>query len=523
MKKSIIPVFICLLTIFLCFEGCNNKPDSQGKNPVASTTSGEIEGTLNEDIYAFKGIPYAKAERFMPPREPDSWEGVRNCTEYGPIAMQLNRSKEVNMDEKNSFCVNVWTPGLNDGKKRPVMLWIHGGGFASGSSDMDVIFDGKSLAKKGDVVVVSVNHRLNILGFLDLSACGEKYAKSGNVGMLDLVASLKWINKNIKNFGGDSDNVTIFGESGGGGKVGTLLCMPEAKGLYHKAIIMSGTLINIMNKEKSRSIGLALLDELGLKKDEVGKLDSIPYAKLVAVGDSACAKTVGIRKVGSGIVMGFAPVKDSIDLLQQPFSPGFSEISDDIPLMIGTTFNELIKNSYNEKNLTLEQAKERLLKAYGDKTDKYIELFGKTYPDFTPQDLLSVDTVFRPNTIIAADARALKKGAPVYTYLYAWKTPVNDSTRGSFHGLELPFVFNNIDLSESSTGHGQEPYDLADKMSSAWINFAKTGNPNVKDKLPEWEAYTPENGSTMFFDNKCTVVHNHDRALMSLIKSVNYH
>jgi para-nitrobenzyl esterase len=425
------------------------------------------------------------------------------------------------MDEKNSFVLNVWTPDLDDEKKRPVLLWIHGGGFASGSADMDVIFDGASLAKKGDVVVVSVNHRLNILGFCDLSALGEKYAQSGNVGMLDLVESLKWINRNIKNFGGDESNVTIFGESGGGGKVGTLMCMPSAKGLFHKAIIMSGTLINIMTQEKSQSIGLALLEEFGLTPDEVDKLNDIPYEKLVAAGDSACAKTVGIRQVGSGIVFGFNPTVDGEVLLQQPFSPGFSQISSDIPLIIGTTYNELIRNSYGQKDLTIEQARERLLKSYGEKTDEYIALFGKAYPDFTPQDLVSIDTVFRPNTIIAADAAAVEKIAPVFSYLFGWKSPVNDGTRGSFHGLELAFVFNNIDLSESSTGQGPEAYDLADKMSSVWINFAKTGNPNVPGKLPEWEPYTTENGSTMYFDNTCEIKHNHDRELMALIKASN--
>ncbi len=520
MKKAINLISIFTLIVSLLFAGCSSK-ENPIDSTVITTTSGDISGSLENGIFAYKGIPYAKADRFMPPQAPDVWDGVRECTEYGPIAMQVSRSTDVNMDEKKSFCVNVWTPGLNDGKERPVMLWIHGGGFASGSSDMDVIFDGASLAQKGDIVVVSVNHRLNILGFLDLSACGEKYAKSGNVGMLDLVESLKWINKNIENFGGDPNNVTIFGESGGGGKVGTLMCMPAAKGLFHKAIIMSGTLINIMNKEKSQAIGLALLDEFGLTKDEVGKLNEIPYGQLVAAGDSACAKTVGIRKVGSGIVFGFDPTVDGVDLLQQPFSPGFSGISSDVPLMIGTTFNELMRNVYGEKDMTFEQARERLIKTYGDKTDEYIELFAQSYPDFSPQDLLSIDTVFRPNTIIAADAAAKGKSAPVYSYLFGWKSPVNNGTRGSFHGLELSFVFSNIDLSESSTGNGQEAYELADIMSSSWLNFAKTGNPNVENKLPAWEPYTPENGTIMFFDNTCSIKNNHDRELMALIKATN--
>ena len=520
MKKSKLQILLLIAVAAIFTLSCGNH-ELKSENPVTSTTYGDIRGAYNEGIFAFKGIPYAIADRFMPPRAPETWDTVRLCTEYGPTAMQPSRSPNAYMDEKNSFVVNVWTPGIEDKKKRPVMLWIHGGGFASGSSNMDVIFDGAALAKKGDIVVVSVNHRLNILGYCDLSACGEKYAKSGNVGMLDLVESLNWINQNIENFGGNPDDVTIFGESGGGGKVGTLMCMPDAEGLFHKAIIMSGTLINIMQQPASQNIGLALLDEFDLAKDEVSALDTIPYMELVAAGDRACEKTVGLRTPGTGIVFGFNPTADGEVLLQQPFSPGFASVSSDIPLMIGTTYNELIRSTYGQKDLTLEQAKERLVRAYGDKTDEYIRLFGATYPDFTPQVLLSIDTVFRPNTIITADAASSEKSAPVYSYLFGWKTPVNDGSRGSFHGLELAFVFNNIDLSENSTGHGQEAYELADKMSSSWINFAKTGNPNVEGVLPEWEPYTSENGTTMFFDNRCEIKHNHDRELMEFIKKTN--
>ena len=520
MKKSKLRIPLLLIITATFIASCSSK-ELKIERTVTSTAFGDIRGIYNEGIFAFKGIPYATADRFMPPHEPESWDTIRLCTEYGPTAMQPSRASNANMDEKNSFVVNVWTPGIEDNKKRPVMVWVHGGGFASGSSNMDVIFDGAALSKKGDIVVVSVNHRLNILGYCDLSACGEKYAKSGNVGMLDLVESLKWINQNIKNFGGDPENVTIFGESGGGGKVGTLMCMPDAKGLFHKAIIMSGTLINTMQKEQSQKIGLALLNEFGLSCDEVGALDTISYNKLVAAGDRACEKTVGLRTPGTGIVFGFDPTVDGEVLLQQPFSPGFSSISSEIPLMIGTTYNELIRSSYGQKDLTIDQAQERLVRAYGDKTDEYIRLFSETYPDFTPQDLLSIDTVFRPNTIITADAAASEKSAPVYNYLFGWKTPVNDSTRGSFHGLELAFVFNNIDLSENSTGQSQEAYDLADKMSSSWIYFAKTGDPNISGKLPEWNPYTAENGITMYFDNKCEIKRNQDRKLMEFIKKTN--
>ena len=510
-------LFFVLITIGLCFNGCNSKT-SQDQNPVVKTSSGKISGNIDDGVYAFKGIPYAKAERFKPPEEPDAWTGVRECTEFGPVAKQIvSWIEDSVMDEKNLFIVNVWTPGISDDKNRPVLFWLHGGGFHVGSSN-DPMTYGKELAKKGDVVVVSVNHRLNILGFLDLSACGDKYAHSANVGMLDIVKALEWTQKNIKNFGGNPSDVTIVGESGGGGKVGTLMCMPAAKGLFQKAIIQSGTLLNVMTEEKSKDLGLAVLKNLGISPNEVEKIDTIPYTDIVNAGNEAIMKISGPRDPGSFNMFGFAPSADGEVLLQQPFSPGFSDMSKDIPLMIGTTLNELMRTAYSEKNLTLDQAKERLEKIYGDRTDKYIELFAKTYPDYTPQDLLSIDNVFRPYTIKTADAWSEQANAPIYVYFLAWKSPVDSSSRGSFHGLDIPLAFNNIDMRPDWTSTTEEAYELADIMSSVWINFAKTGDPNVKDILPEWEPYTKENGATMYFDTKCKVVNNHDRDLMQFMK-----
>src|SRR5690606_18629716 len=457
---------------------------------------GAISGSIDDGIYSFKGIPYAQADRFMPPQKPETWQGVREHTEFGPIAMQVNSwSPETAMDEHKLFTVNIWTQGLDDGKKRPVMFWLHGGGFAVGASD-DPITDGKMLAQKGDIVLVSVNHRLNILGFLDLSAFGDQYAHSANVGMLDVVAALEWVNKNIRRFGGDPANVTIFGESGGGGKVGTLMSMPAAQGLFHKAIIQSGTLVNVMTKEKSTQIADALVSELGLDKNNLGQLHTMPYQQLVEAGNKALEKTVGLRKPGTRTMVGFGPVPDGVNLLQQPFTPDFADISNDIPLLIGTTLNELVKTAYEEKSLTVEEARERLTKTYGDNTDRYIELFAKAYPNYTPQDLLSIDTLFRPNTIVTADARTAKTDAPVYSYLLTWKSLVEEDTKGSFHGLDIPLAFKNIELGKHWTGTSEEAHTLAEVMSSAWISFARTGNPNVEGVLPSWKPYSRENGET---------------------------
>lgn len=512
-------IFLFITAVGFFLQGCSPRGN---ENPEASvkTTYGNVSGTREDSISIFKGIPYAKAERFMPPQDPDAWEGVRECSAYGPVARQVvSWIQDSLMNEKELFSLNVWTPGIADEKKRPVMLWLHGGGFHVGSS-RDPMTDGKALAKKGDVVLVSVNHRLNILGFLDLSGANPKYAQSANVGMLDVVKALEWIKNNIENFGGDPSNVTIFGESGGGGKVGTLMCMPSAKGLFHKAIIQSGTLVNVMTKEKSQALGLTVLKNLGLTPNDVEKLDTISYQVLVKAGNDAIASINGPRIPGSPKMFGFAPSADGDVLLQQPFSPGFATISNDIPLMIGTTLNELMRTAYGEKNLTMDQAKERLTNVYKNRTDKFIELYGKTYPDFTPQDLLSIDTIFRPFTIMAADARVKQASAPLYCYFLAWKSPVDSASRGSFHGLDIPLAFNNVDLKRDWTGTSEEAYNLADKMSSAWLNFAKTGNPNVEGKLPDWKPYSVSNGVTMYFDSHPRIVNNHDRELMHFIKPI---
>ncbi len=519
MKRLTNLIFLFTVSSVLCFTGCNSGTD-QNKKPVVETTHGTVSGSIEDSVFTFRGIPYASADRFMPPQDPEAWKGVRECVEFGPVAKQIvGWINDSSMNEKELFSLNIWTNGISDGKKRPVMFWLHGGGFATGSSN-DPMTYGKALTRKGDVVMVSVNHRLNILGYLDLSACGPKYAQSANVGMLDVVKALEWVRDNIENFGGDPSNVTILGESGGGGKVGTLMCMPSAKGLFNKAIIQSGTLVNVMTKEKSQALGISVLEKLGLTPADVEKLDTISYKALVKAGNEAVLMVTGPRKPGSATMFGFAPSADGETLLQQPFSPGFADISEEIPLMIGTTFNELINTVYTEKDLTIEQAKERLSKVYGNRTDQYVELFAKTYPDFRPQDLLSIDTVFRPFTIMATDARARQASSPLYVYFLAWKSPVDNATRGAFHGLDIPLAFDNIELRSDWTGTSEEAYELADKMSSAWLNFAKTGNPNVEGSLPEWEPYTVEKGATMVFDNECRVLNNHDRELMHFIKPI---
>jgi para-nitrobenzyl esterase len=364
------------------------------------------------------------------------------------------------------------------------------------------------------VVVVSVNHRLNILGFLDLSAASPDYKYSGNVGMLDVVQALQWVQKNIRNFGGNPGNVTIFGESGGGGKVGTLLCMPPAKGLFHKAIIMSGTILNVNTKAMSEELGLAVLKELGIDAGNIDRIKNVPYEELYAAGQRAMAASVGVRRPGTPMMWGFGPTPDGEVLLQQPFQDGFAEISNDVPIMIGTTFNELQRLSYN-RELTLAEARAELKQTFEQETDDYIKAFAKAWPDYTPQDLLSIDWLFRPKTIITADAIAESRAAKTWMYMFTWRSPVS---KGSVHGNELKFCFDNLRAGNSDLPEPTEAdKELADRMSDIWAQFAKTGDPNIPSLPRRWEPYTAENGELLELNYTLRFLNNPDRELEEII------
>ncbi len=512
MKKNLLLLPLLLVSFTIA--------NAQGENKkVISTTSGLVSGIIQEGTMAWLGIPYAKVERFMPPQPVDKWEGVRACDHWGPMTMQPT-NRPMSDDEMSEQCcvLNVWTTyiphcpagaELRPAPLKPVMFWLHGGGFDSGTSEWD---PGMQLAKK-DVVVVSINHRLNILGFLDLSTCGEKYKYSGNVGMLDAVKALEWVRDNIAKFGGDPHNVTIFGESGGGGKVGTLMCMPQAKGLFHKAIIMSGTILNVNTKAMTEELGEAVLKELGIDKANVDKIKDVPYKDLYAAGQRAMAASIGTRKPGTPMMWGFGPTPDGEILLQQPFQPDFASISDNIPVLIGTTFNELQRLHYQRK-MTLDDAKKELQPTFGKETDDYVRAFAKAYPNYTPQDLLSIDWLFRPKTIITADSITKKRQVPTYMYMFTWRSPLNN---GSIHGHELKFCFNTLHRAKNDLPNPTaEDLQLADKMSSVWAQFAHTGNPNIL-ALPAWQPYTAENGELMVFDYNCRIRHNPDRELEEII------
>lgn len=500
---------------------------------IARTRSGLVAGYLEDGIFTFKGIPYAKAERFMPPTRPDAWQGIRSSRAYGPTCPQGKRAGWKSDEMAFSFAwndgypdedclrVNIWTPGIDDGKRRPVMVWLHGGGYSAGSGQELPSYDGANLARRGDVVVVTLNHRLNVLGFLDLSAYGEKYARSGNAGLLDLVAALEWVRDNISSFGGDASNVTIFGQSGGGGKVSTLLATPSAAGLFHKAIVQSGSMLRTMQAEYSRRIGVATVEALGLSAADIDKIADVPYEELLAAGEKAVAKVLAeAQKEGvSSFMFGWAPTVEGDVLPRQPFDPEAPEQSKQIPLMIGTTRHEFSMTTYVPalRQISEQQAVEFLKQRYGERTDDFLKAYAEAYPGYTAKDLIDFDAVFRPSAVEQGRLKAAQNGAPVYMYMFCWESPVMDGILRSTHCMEIPFVFDNAARHASMTGGGEQARALAAKMSSAWISFARCGKPSAEG-LPEWEPYDAERGATLFFDTECEMRYNHDGKLIELVR-----
>ncbi len=522
-------------TIYKCNCNDNAMVVSDSEKTEIRIVSGKICGYIENGIFTYKGIPYAKAERFMPPTNPDCWEGTRSCRSYGPVCPQSPRTGWKNDEQafvfnwddgypdENCQVLNVWTPDISDSKKRPVMVWIHGGGFSTGSSQELPSYDGANLTRQGDVVVVSLNHRLNVLGHLDLSAYGSKYAESGNVGLLDIVAALRWIQDNIHNFGGDASNVTIFGQSGGGRKVSTLLAMPSAKGLFHKAIIQSGPMTKVLENKWSRRIGVAVVENLKINPVDIDIIQNIPYQELASAGEKAIASIMEEARLEGYAtpITGWTPVLDGDILPLHPFYGAAPEQSKDIPLIIGTTRHEFTMSTYLSqlRNKDFDALRPLLEKIYGSRTDEYIILLNKAYPDCKPLDYIDTDFRYRPESVALANLKSRQKGAPVYMYMFSWESPVVDGIFRSTHCLDIPFVFNNTRLHSSFTGGGAGAERLADKMSKAWTNFAYTGNPNT-ESLPHWPEYTCQKGATMFFDNECMVAYNHDEELICFINSI---
>ncbi|MDP3659500.1 carboxylesterase/lipase family protein [Phenylobacterium sp.] len=495
--------------------------------PVA-TGFGPVRGIAGEGYSAFLGLRYAApptgALRFMPPAPPVPWKEPVSATAYGapPVQMYarpsgeassaLGRSlypvfphaRETREGREDCLFLNVWTPAP-DAKKRPVMVWLHGGGHVYGSGSWPS-YDGTNLARRHDVVVVTLNHRLNAFGYLNLaSAMGETYAKSASVGLLDIVSALEWVRANIEAFGGDPSNVTLFGESGGGGKVSALMAIPAAKGLFHKAMVQSGAGLRAIPADKAAESAALVLTELRVAKGDTAALNALPAAQIITACYAVQARTPGS--------LSFGPVLDGVVLPRNPFDPDAPAQSADIPLVIGTNKDEMtlfLASSPWFGTLTEAQLVERADQIAGARAPALLAALREARPGYSPTYLLAAlmsETAMVADSYREADRKAAQ-AAPVFMYRLDWETPIADGVFKTPHTLDIPLAFDNIETARVFVGPGPEPQILADQMSAAWAAFARNGDPSTP-KLP-WPRYDPVRRATAVFNVESRIVRDPD-------------
>jgi para-nitrobenzyl esterase len=501
-------------------------------NAIVDTAAGRLRGSNADGIHAFKGVPYGAptrgGNRFRPPLPPTPWAGVRDALSYHGRAPQLpgrpERRPELRTilgpvdatpETEDCLTLNIWTPGL-DVAKRPVMVWLHGGAFAYGSGNRAVT-DGGNLARRGDVVVVSVNHRLNIFGFLHLADIGgEGWAQSGNAGMLDIVAALRWVRDNIAGFGGDPGNVTIFGESGGGGKVSVLLAMPAAQGLFHRAIIQSGATIRASTRERSDALAAAALKELGIGRGALDRLAEVPAERLAAAIAPA-SREVGRPPLPLLDRYDFGPVADGTDLPAQPFDPAAPAIADAVPLLIGGTREEsgfflADDDEVWERRLTEDSLRRRVAAVAGAAASgRVLDLYRTLRPGASREALLIAALTganFWIRTVMLAERKAARDAAPIYLYSLDWRSPACDGRLQAHHAMDLPFVFDTTEVADTTRGM-PGARELAAVVSASWAAFARTGSPQ-HPALPEWPEHAAKDRAAMVFDAACRIVGDPD-------------
>ncbi|HVG54684.1 MAG TPA: carboxylesterase family protein [Vicinamibacterales bacterium] len=500
-----------------------------GQTPgaVVETAAGRVRGAAEAGVNIFKGIPYggttAGRNRFMPPTKPTPWTGTLVALDYGPSAPQGSGDVAPQSPSQSEDCLvlNVFTPALGGGRNRPVMVWLHGGGFSTGSGSQPIL-DGTSLAHTHDVVVVTINHRLNVLGSTYLGeAAGPDFALSGCVGMLDIVAALEWVRDNIGRFGGDPNLVTIFGQSGGGRKVATLMAMPAAKGLFHRAIIESGAMLRLTTEADAIHATDLLLIELGLMADQARELQTVPIERLLAAASEVSSK-ITLREPG---MTANTPMIDGKALPGHPWDPAAPALSADIPLLIGyARTEETLYDRPTPETLALDEngLRKRAAARVGGDPDRVIDAFRKAHPKATPWDLWILIATDHPRGTYArelAKRKALQARAPAFFYRFDWETPEGGGHMRSPHTIEIPFVFNNIRIAGPLISKMAQAHALAEKVSAAWVAFARTGNPNIP-KLPKWPAYSAASRDTMLFNNESRVEQDPDKGPRLVMEEV---
>jgi para-nitrobenzyl esterase len=493
---------------------------------IVETAEGKIRGYISGQIHTFKGIPYARttagANRFRAPQRPEPWTGIYPALAWGAVCPQ-GPNPQANAPEfkwlleydtgfpgENCLCLNVWSPALRDNRKRPVMVWFHGGGFASGSAQEFPCYDGEALARRGDVVVVSVNHRLNLFGFLNLSAVGgEAYEGSGVAGMLDLVAALEWVRDNIAEFGGDPANVTIFGQSGGGAKVTNLMAMPAARGLFHKAITQSGgSFMRENNREQSERLGRDVVAELGLTSASLARIHELSVHDLQQSLERVVARSRKVSPIGlpAAFVGGPAPLIDDSHILSGEGVPSFST---NIPFLFGGTSQEMALTLFEPDLEEIDEAAmiARVDKMFPGRGASIVETYRLDFPQEKPVDILlrAASYGFTGRSIIRTSELLTAPGArtaPAYRFLFDWRTPALDGRPRAKHNSDIAFAFNNVDKSNPSAAGGDAAVDLGHRMSDAWSSFARNGSPSHPG-LPNWKPISATHWPTMIFDTPC--------------------